>query len=43
MYSVGADNQVIKKKLKRVELLAFFANYPTSWIGIEAGGGGQES
>jgi transposase len=39
MYSVGADNQVIKKKLKRVELLAFFANYPTSLIGIEACGG----
>lgn len=39
MYSIGADNQVIKKKLKRAELLAFFANYPTSLIGIEACGG----
>ena len=39
LYSIGADNQVIKKKLKRAELLAFFANYPTSLIGIEACGG----
>ena len=38
MYSVGADNKPIKKKLKRVELLAFFANYPVSLIGIEACG-----
>lgn len=30
---------MIKKKLKRSELLAFFANYPASTIGIEACGG----
>jgi transposase len=39
MYSLGPDHKVIKKKLKRVELLAFFANYPTSVIGMEACGG----
>ena len=39
LYSIGADNQVIKKKLWRAELLAFFANYPISLIGIEACGG----
>jgi transposase len=39
MYSIGRDNQIIKKKLKRSDLLAFFANYPTSLIGIEACGG----
>jgi transposase len=30
---------VIKKSLKRAELLTFFANYPVSLIGIEACGG----
>lgn len=39
LYSLGPDNKVIKKKLKRAELLAFFANYPASLIGIEACGG----
>ena len=39
LYSIGADEKVIKKKLKRRELLAFFANYPVSLIGIEACGG----
>ena len=39
MYSIGADGKVIKKKLKRRELLAFFANYPASLIGIEGCGG----
>ncbi|BCG62764.1 MAG: transposase, IS110 family [Methyloprofundus sp.] len=33
------DNKPKKKKLKRAELLAFFANYPASLIGIEACGG----
>ena len=35
-YSVGPDHKVTKKKLKRAELLSFFANYPTSMIGMEA-------
>ncbi len=38
-YSLDGEAKVIKKKLKRVELLAFFANYPASLIGIEACGG----
>lgn len=38
MYSVKEDNKPIKKKLKRVDLLTFFANYPASLIGIEACG-----
>ena len=38
LYSIGDDDKQIKKKLKRVELLAFFANYPVSLIGIEACG-----
>ncbi len=32
------ENKPVKKKLKRVELLAFFANYPVSLVGIEACG-----
>ena len=32
------ENKPVKKKLKRAELLAFFANYPVSLIGIEACG-----
>jgi transposase len=39
MYSLGVDTKVIKKSLKRAELLGFFANYPVSLIGIEACGG----
>lgn len=39
MYSVDDQGQVLKKKLKRRELLAFFANYPASLIGIEGCGG----
>jgi len=39
LFSLGADGKSIKKKLKRSELLAFFANYPVSLIGIEACGG----
>ena len=31
-----ADGKRLKKKLKRSGLLAFFANYPASIIGIEA-------
>ncbi len=38
VYSLGPDGKVIKKKLKRKELLAFFANYPQSLIGLEACG-----
>jgi len=32
------EGKPVKKKLKRAELLAFFANYPVSLIGIEACG-----
>ncbi len=32
LYTLNADNKVIKKKLKRAEVLAFFANYPVSTI-----------
>jgi transposase len=39
LYSLGPDGKVIKKKLKRKELLSFFANYPASEIGLEACGG----
>ncbi len=39
MYSLTAENKVYKKKLKRAEMLAFFATYQTSLIGIEACGG----
>ncbi len=39
LYSIGSEQQVIKKKLKRRELLTFFANYTSSLIGIEACGG----
>jgi transposase len=39
LYSLGTDTKVIKKSLKRADLLAFFANYPVSLIGIEACGG----
>jgi transposase len=36
LFTLLADGKVLKKKLKRSELLAFFANYPASVIGIEA-------
>jgi transposase len=39
MYSLGVDGKAIRKTLKRAELLAYFANYPNSLIGIEACGG----
>lgn len=38
-YSLSAEGKAIRKKLKRAELLAFFANYPASLIGLEACGG----
>lgn len=38
-YSLSAEGKAIKRKLKRTELLAFFANYPASLIGLEACGG----
>jgi transposase len=34
LFTLGADGKALKKKLKRSELLAFFANYPASIIGI---------
>jgi len=37
MYTL-VEGKAVKKKLKRGELLAFFANYPVSLIGIEACG-----
>ena len=37
MYTYAEDKPV-KKKLRRAELLAFFANYPASLVGIEACG-----
>lgn len=39
LYSQTADGKVVKKKLKRVELLAYIANMPVSLIGMEACGG----
>ena len=38
LFTIAADGKTLKKKLKRSELLAFFANYPASIIGIEACG-----
>lgn len=38
LFTVGADGKTMKKKLKRSELLAYFANSPASIIGIEACG-----
>ena len=39
LYSLAADGTVLKKKLKRGDLLAFIANMPASLIGMEACGG----
>ena len=39
LYSLEADGKAMKKKLKRAELLRFFANTPVSLIGMEACGG----
>jgi transposase len=38
LFTLGDDGKAIKKKLKRSELLTFFADYPASIIGIEACG-----
>ncbi len=38
LFTQGVDGKMIKKKLKRSELLEHFANYPVSTIGIEACG-----
>ena len=38
LFTLGIDGKTTKKKLKRNELLAVFANYPVSIIGIEACG-----
>jgi transposase len=38
LFTLGVDGKATKKKLKRNELLVFFANYPVSIIGIEACG-----
>jgi len=38
LFTQGTDGKMIKKKLKRSELLAYFVNYPVSIIGIEACG-----
>ena len=35
---IFVEDKPVKKKLRRAELLAFFANYPASLIGIEACG-----
>lgn len=36
MYSLDANDKPKKKKIKRTDLLTFFANYPVSLIRIEA-------
>jgi len=38
LFTQGTDGKMIKKKLKRSELLMYFANYPVSIIGLEACG-----
>ena len=38
LYSLSPEGKATKKRLKRAELLAFFANYPASLIGLEACG-----
>lgn len=38
VYTIQADGKVLKKMLRRQQVLEFFANYPTSLIGIEACG-----
>jgi len=39
MYTMNEKNKPVKKKLKRADVLSFFANYQESLIGIEACGG----
>lgn len=36
VYTIQADGKVFKKMLRRQQVLAFFANYPQSLIGVEA-------
>jgi transposase len=38
LYTIQADGKIYKKMLKHQEVLVFFANYPSSLIGIEACG-----
>ena len=38
LFTLGVDGKMLKKKLKRNELLTYFANYPASIIGMEACG-----
>ena len=38
VYTIQADGKVLKKMLRRQQVLEFFANYPVSLIGIEACG-----
>jgi len=35
VYTIQADGKVLKKMLRRQQVLEFFANYPVSLIGIE--------
>jgi transposase len=39
LFTLQANGKTMKKKLKRAELLTFFATYPASVIGMEACGG----
>jgi len=39
LFSLQSNGKTMKKKLKRAELLTFFATYPASVIGMEACGG----
>ncbi|MCK4843038.1 MAG: transposase [Methylococcales bacterium] len=39
MYTMNEKNKLVKKKLKRADVLPFFANYQESLIRIEACGG----
>jgi transposase len=38
LYTIQADGKILKKMLRRQQVLEFFANYPVSLIGIEACG-----
>ena len=38
VYTIQADGKILKKMLRRQQVLEFFANYPVSLIGIEACG-----
>ncbi len=39
LFTLQSNGKTMKKKLKLLELVTFFANYPTSLIGMEACGG----